>query len=123
MPVYFCRLHNRVQAGPAVKTLNSDDQEKHSPPPPSREPTSKCDFTRAIGVRRASRSFQPGIFFFTYSLLVRDVQLWLGVRLQPVLLKSGVDPSILHDLLQNKPRARVKIRIKTRGSEFLKDSE
>lgn len=37
----------------------------------------------------------------TYSLLVCDVQLWLGIRLQLVLLESCVDPSILHNLLQN----------------------
>lgn len=36
----------------------------------------------------------------TYSLLVCDVQLWLSIRLQLVLLKSCVDPSILHNLLQ-----------------------
>lgn len=38
---------------------------------------------------------------FTYSLLVCDVQLWFSVRLELILLKSGVDPSVLHDLLQN----------------------
>lgn len=36
----------------------------------------------------------------TYSLLVCDVQLWLSIRLQLVLLESCVDPSILHNLLQ-----------------------
>lgn len=36
----------------------------------------------------------------TYSLLVRDVQLWFSVRLELVLFKSCIDPSILHDLLQ-----------------------
>lgn len=49
---------------------------------------------------------------FTYSLLVRDVQLGFGVRLELVLLKPGVDPSVLHDLLQN-----------SRGQKFFKDSE
>lgn len=39
-------------------------------------------------------------WFFTYSLLVRDVQLWFSVRLELVLFKSCIDPSILHDLLQ-----------------------
>lgn len=36
----------------------------------------------------------------TYSLLVRDVQLGFSVRLELVLFKSCIDPSILHDLLQ-----------------------
>lgn len=85
MPVHFCRLHNRVRAAPAVKTLNSDDQEKHS---------------LRDGQTLSTSHVWLG-FFFTYSLLVRDVQLWFGVRLQLVLIKAGVDPSILHDLLQN----------------------
>lgn len=37
---------------------------------------------------------------FTDSLLIRDVQLRLDVRLQLVFFKAGVDPPILHDLLQ-----------------------
>lgn len=42
------------------------------------------------------------VFFFycTYSLLVRDVQLRFSVRLELVLFKSCIDPSIPHDLLQ-----------------------
>lgn len=52
----------------------------------------------------------------TYSLLVCDVQLWLGVRLQLILLKSCVDPSILHNLLQkNKAKGR---KLKGRATEF-----
>lgn len=38
----------------------------------------------------------------TYSLLIRDVQFWFGVRLQLVLLESRIDPPILHDLLKRK---------------------
>lgn len=46
------------------------------------------------------RQQQTGDFYLTYSLLVRDVQLWFLVGLQFVLLESCIDPSILHDLLQ-----------------------
>lgn len=41
----------------------------------------------------------------TYSLLICDVQLWLGVRFELVLFESCVDPSILHDLLQQQIEA------------------
>lgn len=46
----------------------------------------------------------PGLPRCTYSLLVCDVQLRLGVRLQLVLFESCVDPSILHNLLQKTKR-------------------
>lgn len=54
-------------------------------------------------------SYIRGTRVGTYSLLVCDVQLWLGVRLQLILLKSRVDPSILHDLLR---------RIKQKGRKL-----
>lgn len=35
----------------------------------------------------------------TYSLLICDVQLWFSVRFELVIIKSCIDPSILHNLL------------------------
>lgn len=43
----------------------------------------------------------------TYSLLICDVQLWFSVRLELIIIKSCIDPSILHDLLQ-KQRQTIK---------------
>lgn len=43
----------------------------------------------------------------TYSLLISDVQLGLDVRLQVVVFESGIDPSILHDLLHQTKRVQM----------------
>jgi len=40
------------------------------------------------------------LLYFTYSLLIRDVELRFGIRLQLIFFKSCIDPPILHDLLQ-----------------------
>lgn len=42
-----------------------------------------------------------------YSLLICDVQLWFSVRFELVIIKSCIDPSILHNLLESTPLGRV----------------
>lgn len=83
--------------------------------PPSREPTSKRVFTRAIGVRRASRSFQ--VFFFIFFYLFSSGP-WCPALVRckasarpPQIRCWSSDPSWF---AAKQPRARVKIRMKNK---------
>lgn len=72
MPVHFCRLHNRVQAGPAVKTLNSDDQEKHSFPRAGSRPANAFSLAQSASDALLVR-FQVVFFIFFLPILFWSV--------------------------------------------------
>lgn len=112
MPVHFCRLHNRVQAGPAVKTLNSDDQEKHSLPRAGSRPANALSLPQSASDALLVR-FQVVFFIYLFSsgpwcpALVR-----CKASARPPQIRCwSIDPSWF---AAKQPRARVKIRMKNK---------